>query len=327
MTLLLSRNDVLQLLTMPDVIETVTQAHIAMAKGEVVMPVRLTLRYDDRPSELEAMPAAITSLPALGMKVITFVGTNSERGIPAIHALVALLDADTGHPLAIMDGGSITAFRTGAASAMATRVLAKTDTRTLAIAGAGVQGSSHLEAMLAVRPFEHVFVVDRDASRLATFVAEHQARFPNVSIQAAGSVREAVADADVIVLVTTSAEPILEWGWIKPGAHINGVGSHSPDTHEMTSEVITNVKLIVDSRDANLKECGDILMAIEEGVFSAEQVETEIGQVLAGQKPGRTSDDEVTLYKSGGLALQDVATAHLVYSRACQQGIGTTFEF
>jgi ornithine cyclodeaminase len=325
--LLLSREDVQQLLAIEDAIEVVAEAHLAMARDEVVMPVRLTMRYDERPSELEAMPAYIRSLPALGLKVIEYVGTNPARGLPAISALTVLLDPDDGRPLAILEASSITATRTAAASAVATRLLAREATQTLAIIGAGVQARRHLAAMLAVRPFTVVRIYNRTPERLAAFMGEARTTHPHLDIQPANSVREAVTGADVVVTATSCPTPLLFWADLSPGAHINAIGSHSPDTRELATDVVCNARRIVDSRAASLKEAGDFLIPIHEGALTPEEVDIEIGQVAAGLRPGRQRSDEVTLYKSGGVALQDVATAHLVYTKARERGLGTEFQF
>jgi alanine dehydrogenase len=327
MVLLLSRSDVEQLLDMDDTIAAMTAAHSALAKGEVVMPVRLTLRYDDRPSELEAMPAHIGSMPALGMKLIDYVGTNTARGMPAIHALIVVLDPDDGKPLAIMDGTYVTAVRTAAASGVATRHLARDDARRLAVVGTGVQANSHIEAMLAVRPFDHVRVAGRTSAKAEAFAATWRAARPGLRIDACSGVEEAVRGADVVVTATSSPEPILEWPWLAPGAHVNAIGSHSPDTRELTTEVVQRARVFVDSREAMLTECGDFLIPIARGELTPTVVDDEIGEVVAGLKPGRRSADEVTLYKSGGIAVQDVATGKLVYDRARERGIGLPFDF
>jgi ornithine cyclodeaminase/alanine dehydrogenase-like protein (mu-crystallin family) len=327
MTLLLARADVQRVLDIEDAIEALTAAHVAQARGEVVMPVRLTMRYDERPSELEAMPAYVGSLPALGVKVIEYVGTNAARGLPAITALIVLFDPDDGRPQAVIEGSYITATRTAAASALATRLLAREDASVLAIAGPGVQGRRHLDAMLAVRPFCEVRIAGRGLGRAEAFVADGRAAYPEVRFSVASSAAQAVAGADVVVTATTSPEPILRWSDLDPGTHINAIGSHSPDTRELATDLVVNARRFVDSRDANLKECGDFLLAIAEGALSPADIGVEIGQVAAGLRPGRTTASEVTLYKSGGIALQDVATAHLVYQRARERGLGVEFEF
>ena len=329
MVLLLSADDVRQVLDFPSAIEAVAEAHMAHARGKVVMPVRLSMAWDERPSEMEAMPAYLGGPPghdAFGVKLITYVGTNTARGIPAIHAVIVLFDPDDGRPIAIMDGRYSTAVRTAAASALATRLLAREGARVLAIAGAGVQGRTHLEAILAVRPLEAVRVVDSDRSRAEEMVREATAAHPSMSVTVEDSVRQAVQQADVIVTSTTSASPILEWDWIAPGTHVNAIGSHSPGVRELATEVVTRSRIVVDSREAALKEAGDFLIPIREGALTADAVGTELGQVAAGLRPGRKERDEVTLYKSCGIALQDVAVARLVYERARDRGIGHAVE-
>jgi alanine dehydrogenase len=322
MALILSRDDVQHVLTMSDVIDALEQAHAAMARGQVVMPVRLTMVYDDQRSVLGAMPACIQSEEALGIKVITNRPANGEQGLPAIHALIALFDYATGVPLAIMDGAYITAVRTGAASGMATRHLAREDAQSLAILGAGVQGYSHLDAMLAVREVTDIRIHNRTRGRAEQLAESAKEKAPGATVRVVDTEREAVDGADIIVAVTAASEPIIEWSWLKAGTHINGVGSHSPKARELPTEVVVNSRIVVDSIAANLSECADIMLPIEEGRLSAEQVDTEIGHVVAGIKPGRRSSDEVTLYKSVGIGLQDVATARLVYQRAKAQGVG-----
>jgi alanine dehydrogenase len=327
LVLVLSAADVRRVLDMPSAIEAVREAHIAHATGQVVMPVRLSMAWDERPSEMEAMPAFLGNVPAFGVKLITYVGTNASRGLPAISAVIVLFDPDDGHPIAVMDGAVVTATRTAAASALATRLLAREDTRVLAIAGAGVQGRSHLRAMLEARAFESVRVVDDDRARAEAFVREAVAEHPSLDVRVAGSVREAVDGADVIVTATTSPTPILEWDWIAPGTHVNAIGSHSPGVRELAADVVSHARIVVDSRESALKEAGDFLIAIRDGALSAERIDVELGQVAAGLRPGRESRDEVTLYKSCGIALQDVGTAKLVLDRATAAGIGTEVAF
>lgn len=329
MVLVLSADDVRRVLDFPSAIAAVTEAHVAHARGQVVMPVRLSMAWDERPSEMEAMPAYLGGPPgqdAFGVKLITYVGTNTARGIPAIHAVIVLFDPDDGRPIAIMDGRYSTAVRTAAASALATKLLAREDASVLAVAGAGVQGRSHLEAILAVRPIEVVRVVDSDRSRAEEMVREVTTAHPSLLVQVDDTVRQAVQGADVIVTATTSLSPILEWAWIAPGTHVNAIGSHSPGVRELATEVVARSRIVVDSREAALKEAGDFLIPIREGAMTADAVGTELGQVAAGLRPGRSGRVEVTLYKSCGIALQDVAMARLVYGRARERGIGHAVE-
>lgn len=326
MVLVLSAEMVRSVLDFPAAISALSDAHVAHARGDVVMPVRLSMAYDDRPSELEAMPAYLGVGPAFGVKLITYIGTNVARGIPAIHAVIVLFDPDIGRPILIMDGRYSTAVRTAAASALATRLLSRDDSRVLAVIGAGVQGQSHVEGVLHVRPIETVRIHDADPSRARAMAEGIAAAHPSLVVETTASVQEAVAAANIICTCTTSATPILEWDWIAPGSHINAIGAHSPGTRELATDVVTRSQIVVDSRDAALKEAGDFLIPIAEGRFEASRIDTELGQVAAGMRPGRRDQDAVTLYKACGVALQDVAIAQLVMKRAVQQGIGTTVE-
>jgi alanine dehydrogenase len=326
MVLVLSADAVQSMLDFPSAIAALSDAHIAHAQGKVVMPVRLSMAYDDRPSELEAMPAYLGSGPAFGVKLITYIGTNLARGIPAIHAVIVLFDPDTGRPILLMDGRHSTAVRTAAASALATRLLAREESRVLAVIGAGVQGRSHLEAILHVRPIETVRVYDPEMSRAQAMADEAHRAHASLDVQASTSVREAVEGAAIICTCTTSVTPILEWSWLAPGSHINAIGAHSPHARELSSDVVVRSQIVVDSREAALKEAGDFLIPISEGRLPATRIETELGQVAAGMAPGRQDAKGVTLYKACGIALQDVAMAQLCLERATRLGVGSTVD-
>ncbi len=327
MVLVLSAEMVQGLLDFPSAIEALSDAHAAHARGEVVMPVRLSMAYDDRPSELEAMPAYLGAGPAFGVKLITYVGTNVARGIPAIHAVIVLFDPDNGRPVLFMDGRHSTAVRTAAASAVATRLLSRPESRVLAVIGAGVQGQSHIEGMLQVRPIEAIRIHDSDAARASALADCVRAAHPGVAVETPLSVADAVVGADIVCTCTSSATPIIEWDWLALGAHINAIGAHSPRARELSSEVVARAQIVVDSRDAALKEAGDFLIPIAEGRLEAHRIDTELGQIAAGIRPGRRDEAVVTLYKACGIALQDVAIAQLVMQRAVARGIGATVEF
>jgi ornithine cyclodeaminase/alanine dehydrogenase-like protein (mu-crystallin family) len=233
-----------------------------------------------------------------------------------------LLDPATGVPLAILEAGYLTGVRTAAASGVATDLLARKDAHELAILGAGVQGRHHLAAMLAVRPIERVRVFDVRRENAEGYCREMQPT-TSATLQVAGSAEEAIRGADVIVATSTTRDPIVELPWLQPGVHINGVGAHTPDTRELAGEVVAKARVVVDSREAALKEAGDLLAPVATGLVSAEQLSDELGEVITGAKPGRTSPDQITLYKSVGIALQDMAVAKLVYDRALEAGVGT----
>lgn len=320
MALILSKHDVEQLIMIDELIDVIARAQVALSVGTAIMPLRLTATLPES-REQNLMPAWLGD-DGFGFKSVTFFPSNGRHGLPAVLAIVVLLDPDTGRPLAIMDGTSLTALRTAAASAVATRALANDDTTTLALVGAGVQAKSHLLAMTAVRPIHFVKVAARTYASAGRFVAENHSKVPDVRLEPTESVREAVQEADLICTVTTSSQPVLKADWLRPGCHINAVGAHSPSSREIDSATMRTARVVGDSREAIFAECGDCLIPIAEGIFDAGHVSDEIGEVLAGVKPGRKSAADITVYQSCGLAVQDVAAAHLVYGKARAQGVG-----
>ena len=320
--LVLTREDVESLLSMSECIDVIDQAQREFSAGNVVMPVRLTTSVPERGNHL-AMPALLPGMSAFGIKCITIFPTNPTRGAPTLWGIAVLNDPDNGAVLAIMDAAYLTAVRTPAASAVATRALANPDASELAIVGAGVQAGTHLWGMTEVRPIARVRVAGATLEESEQFVATHAPRYPGVEISPAGSPEEAIRGADIVCTVTPSVEPTMRLEWLKPGCHVNGVGSHSPGAREVDGETMAAARVVVDSRDANLRECGDCMIPIAEGLFGPEHVSDEIGEVLAGTKAGRTSPEQITVYQSVGLAIQDIAAAKLVYDRAVQKGVGT----
>ncbi len=287
------------LLRIEDVIPAMERALADFSSGTVVQPVRTMLPIAEHQGFLGLMPAYTGS--ALGTKLVAFYPRNME--VPTHHATILLFRPETGELLVTMDGRLITEVRTAAVSAVATDRLARYDASVLAIIGSGVQARSHLEALRLVRNFREVRVWS--PRRAAAFAAEH-------GVVAAASAEEAVRGADVVVTATTSQTPVLSGEWLSPGVHINAVGAPRPAWRELDDGVLRRARVYVDSREAAMKESGDVLAAGE--------VLAEIGEVVAGAKPGRRSDEEVTLFKSVGLAVEDVATAELVYRKALLGG-------
>jgi alanine dehydrogenase len=324
-TLVLARHDVEQLLHMDDCIDAMRLAHVQFSAGRAVMPVRLTAVFHDA-GLLRAMPAWLDDGPALGMKSITNFRGNPARGLPAILATMLLYDAETGELIAVMDGVQLTNVRTAAASAVATQALARPGSTRLALLGAGVQAAGHLEAMTRVLALEHVTVVARSRDSAERFATDQAARYPGLTIRAVETAAAALAGADVVCTVSSAREPIVTPGLLEPGAHVNAVGSHAPTIREIDGEVMRTARVIVDSREAALSECGDCLLPIGDGVFGSEHVSDELGDVLAGTRPGRRTADEITIYQSCGIAVQDLAAATIVYDRARSRGVGTDVE-
>jgi alanine dehydrogenase len=286
-----------QLLRMEDVILAMEQAIAAFSSGMVVQPVRTMVPVAEHQGFLGLMPAYTGG--ALGAKLVAFYPQNT--GVPTHHAIIQLFRPETGEPLITMDGRLITEVRTAAVSAVATKYLARPDASVLAILGSGVQARSHLEALRLVRNFQEVRV----------WSPRHAVAFAReFGIHAAISAEEAVRGADVIVTATTSRTPVLRGTWLSPGAHINAVGAARPDWRELDDDVLRHASLYVDSREAAGTESGDVIAA------GVERVVGEIGAVVTGVTRGRQSLDEITLFKSVGLAVEDVATADLVYHKA-----------
>jgi alanine dehydrogenase len=323
--LVLSEKDVQRLAAVDELIPVLEQAHIQYSLGKAVMPVRLVVPLPQIEGRITSMPAYLDEDKSLGMKVVTYFPNNPKQGQPAILATVMLFSTDTGKMIAAMDGNYITAVRTACASAMATKVLANPDTSVLGVVGAGVQARAHIRALMQIRPITEINVYDIFEASARQLQADLETEI-GVKIHVAGSPREAVVGADLLVTVTTAKEPILKAEWLKPGIHINAVGSHRPDLREIDGATLAAAKIVVDSREAIMAECGDILLAIQEKAITAESVHAEIGEVLAGKKSGRNGRQERTIYKAVGIAIQDVATAHLIYRKALAQNVGTHIE-
>jgi thiomorpholine-carboxylate dehydrogenase len=265
--------------------------------GRVIQPVRSMLVIEEGQRYLGVMPAAAQG--AMGLKLVSFYPSNADRGIPTHHAMIVLMRPDTGEPLAAMDGGLVTEMRTAAVSAAVTRALAPSDSRVLALLGSGVQAGAHFEALKRVRSFAEVRVWSR--------TPEHARRFASGrGAIASESVRSAVNDADIIVAATNAREPILRGEWVKPGAHVNAVGAARPNWRELDDELMASCVVVVDSREAVMKESGDVIL-------SNAPIYAEVGEVFAGLKPRPPS--VTTVFKSVGLAVEDMAAAKLVYER------------
>ena len=325
MPLILSRAQVRELLDMRDAIGAVERGLVEFSAGQAVMPVRVTTQVPAHGGIVLGMPAFLGQTNALGTKIVTVYKNNPGKGLPTILAVVVVNDPETGKVEAIMDGGYLTAVRTAAASAVGTKYLANPDARVVGILGAGVQGESHLWAMTEVAKIERVVVYNRTRAKAERFKEEMGKRF-GVPIEVLANEEAVCRTSDILVLATTAVEPITRREWLKPGAHVNAVGSHAPGARELDGETVAAARVVVDSRDANLAESGDLLIPMKDGKIDQAHFADEIGEVAAGTKPGRRSKDEITIFKSVGIAVEDVATANLVYQRAKEKGVGTQVE-
>lgn len=322
---LLTEAHVTALLPLADLITSMETALARFSAGEVLQPVRSVLSVGPTKAYFGLMPAYVADPPQLGAKIVTVFGENHRRGLPSHLATILLLDPDTGALVALMDGRYITEARTAAVSAVSARHMARPDAATLAILGSGVQARSHLEALAAVRPIRQVRVWSPTTASRERFVAEMSGHVP-AALTAAASAEAAVRDADIVVLVTSSPTPVVEAAWVAPGAHVISVGACRPEQREMAPALVAGGRLVVDSRAAALVESGDVVLGIAEGRFGAAHIAGELGDVVRGALPGRTSAGEITIFKSLGMAVEDVAAADLVYRRALESGAGTQLE-
>lgn len=324
MPILLSENDVRSVLTMDDLIECMQAALAQFSTGHVRQPLRAVAEIPPHQAFFAVMPGFIEDPPALGAKLVTVYGGNAAQGLPSHLATIVLLDPATGELRALMDGRFITEARTAAVSAVSVRLLARHDAARLAIIGSGVQARSHLEAIGRVRTLGDVRVWSPNAGRCAAFVREMQARV-SIPIRAAASAREAVDGADIIVLATAAREPVVHGAWVADGTHICAVGACRPDQREMDTALVARARLFVDSRTGALNEAGDIVGPVREGAIDEAHIAGELGALAAGSIEGRTTDREVTIFKSLGMAVEDMAAAHLAYGRAAARGLGRGF--
>jgi ornithine cyclodeaminase/alanine dehydrogenase len=321
MPLLLTREDVMSVLDMPACMDAVEKAFAEMANGTAVLPLRIAITPPDGLALY--MPAYLKEMGALACKVVTVYKKNPERfSMPTTIGKVLLQNPESGEVVCIMDGGYLTAVRTGAASGVATRYLARAGKGQVAgIFGAGVQARMQLWAVAVARELSGATVFDVSGEAADAFIAEMGPKL-DLDITRAGSPDE-ILSADIICTATSSPTPVFDGAGLRDGMHINGIGSHTPGARELDTEAVRRSKLVGDSREACFTEAGDIMIPIEEGAFDETHFYAELGEVVTGKKQGRADEEEITLFKSNGLAIQDAAAAKLVYDRAVQGGIGS----
>ena len=324
MPLLLNREDVMSVLDMKSCMEVVEKAVGELAKGTAEMPLRINIKPPDGLSLY--MPAFLQEMGALAIKVVTVYKNNPSRfNMPVIYGKVLLQNPETGDVICIMDGGYLTAVRTGAGSGVATKYLAREDkNQTVGIFGAGVQARTQLWAVTIAREISKAFVYDISDEAADNFVQEMSNKLNIEVIKTTNPGR--LLETNIICTATSAPEPLFSGSDIKEGTHINGIGSHTPNARELDTEIIKRSKFIGDSRTACFNEAGDIMIPLKEGAIDQSHFHAELGEVIVGKKPGRADDSEITLFKSNGLAIQDVATAKLVHTRAVEAGIGTEIE-
>jgi ornithine cyclodeaminase/alanine dehydrogenase-like protein (mu-crystallin family) len=321
MAILLTDSDVRKALPIAGLVDVMERALASFSSGQVNQPVRSSVHVDKQQAFFGVMPAYLSTPPALGAKLVTVFAGNAAKGLPALYATIVLLDPETGALAAIMDGRYITAARTAAVSAVAVRHLSRTNSYVLAILGSGVQARSHAEALCGIKLFQEVRVWSPTPEHVARFVSEASA-LVQPPVRTAASAKDAVRGADVIVLATSSAVPVIQSDWIAPGALVISLGAHEPGMREMDPALTARARVIVDSRAAALVEAGDIVQGIREGHFTKAHIAAELGEVILGRVPGRRTNEEIVIFKSLGMAVEDVAAAQLVFAHARGQGIG-----
>ncbi len=325
---ILSAADVRQALTMLEAIDIVADAFAQLSSSEAVVPLRVPIHMHRHNATTFFMPAYLSKTDALAVKIVSVHNNNPAHDLPLIHAVVTVIDAEPGQPVAIMDGSYLTALRTGAVSGAATRALARAEATVAAIFGAGVQGRTQLLAISAVRRLDRVYIFDSDPERAMAFIQEMRGQ-PGIPehLHVAVSPEQAVREADIICTATTSRMPVYHGDDVKPGAHIYGVGAYTPEMQENDEVLLQRAsKIVVDSYSGALAEAGDLLIAIERGVIQEADIYGELGEITSGKKPGREREEEITFFKSVGSAVQDASVAHAILHRATEGHLGTEVE-
>ncbi len=324
--LVIDRDEVRRLLPMAACIEVMETALRTLAEGGAVQPLRSLMRLPGQKGILGMMPACTQEPPATAIKVVTVFPGNHGTEFDSHQGAVLLFDDQRGQLLAVAEAAEITAIRTAAVSALATRLLARPDAGDLALLGSGVQARTHLEALSLVRPLRRVRVWSPNAQHRQSFAKREDERY-SFPVEAAQSARQAVRDADLICTVSFARQPIFEADWIAPGAHINAVGSSTPKAREVDSQTMARSRFFVDRRESTLNESGDFLIPKSEGLVDDSHIQGEVGELLLGRCLGRTTESEITLFKSLGLGVEDAAAVHHVYHQARKEGLGTAVPF
>lgn len=323
--LILTADEVRQALPMREAIEAMKHAYASLSDGKADAPLRTRLPIPPHNGLALFMPAYVQTdeTEALAVKIVSIHPENPSHGLPYIHAAVVVLEANTGRAVALLEGGSLTAIRTGAGSGAAMDLLARKDSRTVAIFGAGVQGRTQLEAACAVREIESAWVYDANRESAEKFASEMagRGRVPK-DLRVAESPAQAAKEADIICTATTSTHPVFTDADVKSGAHISAIGSYTPEMQEVPAETVARAKVVVDSRSATLAETGDLLKPMQTGLFDESHIHGELGEIVLGRKSGRVSETEITYFKSVGIAVQDAMAAQLALRNAEKMGLG-----
>ncbi len=323
--LIVNQSEVIDLLPMTECLDVMAEALKTLALGDAILPLRPVLWLPEKVGALGMMPAYLGNIATMGIKVVAVFPGNHGTEFDSHIGTVLIFETQHGQLLAMVDASEITAIRTAGVSGVATRLLARADADDLAILGSGVQAASHLAAMLVARPIRRVRIWSRNADHARRF-AESASKKHGLTVEVMPSAQSAVEGASIICTTTAATTPILHGDWIVPGAHINAVGSSVAFTRELDTTAVVKSRLFVDRRESTLNEAGDFLMPKKEGAITDDHILGEIGELLIGKVQGRQSPDEITLFKSLGLAVEDIAAAHHIYRRALETGRGTSVE-
>jgi len=324
---ILTKEDVRLALPMREAIEAMKEAYRQLSAGMASVPLRTRIEVTDREGVALFMPALLHTTGDLAIKIVSVFPQNIQRELPTIHAVVVAIDPDTGRPLALIEGGSLTAIRTGAASGAATDLLARSGARGVAIFGSGVQARTQLEAVCSVRDIEEACVYSIDTEGARAFAEEMAGVGPIPhQINVAGNPIEALAMADVICTATTSPTPVFSGRDLRAGTHINAVGAYTQEMQELDEHAVAQAYVVVDSREAVLAEAGDLMIPIQKGLIREDHIRAELGEIVSGDAQGRSTEDQITLFKSVGVAVQDAAAAGLALRRAEELGLGQVVE-
>jgi ornithine cyclodeaminase len=324
--LIVNQSEVKRLLPMAECIEVMAEAMKTLARGQAILPLRPVMWLPEKAGALGMMPAYMGDLQIMGLKVVSVFPGNHGTEYDSHMGAVMLFETKHGQPLAIMDATEITAIRTAAVSSVATRLLARDCAGDLAILGSGTQARTHLEAMLLCREIHRVRVWSRNPENGRQF-AERESQRHNITVEFMSTVQAAIQGADIICTTTSSPDPILPGKYLSSGAHINAVGSSVPFARELDTEAVVKSRLFVDRRESIVNEAGDFLIPKKEGAIGDSHIQGEIGELLLGKVRGRKSEEEMTLFKSLGLAVEDLASANHIYKKAIARGVGILVEF
>jgi len=320
--IILSTNDVAELLPMGEAIEIVGAAMVEVAEGNTTLPLRSIIPVGDG-NFMGMMPGVMQDPACYGIKLVSLFPNNPKFGFSSHQGAMVMFEAEHGAATAMMNSDLLTAIRTSAASGVATRSLARVDSTKLTIIGTGEQAQHHLDAMVEVRPITAVVIAGRSLESADTLVKKSRQKYGQINFLTTTDIQQAVSDADIICTVTAADEPLLFGKWVKPGTHLNIVGSSIPSKREIDTELVVRSKLFVDYRISTMAQAGEVILAIEENKITNSHILVEIGEVIAGSAPGRKSDEEITLYRSLGVAAQDLAAAYYVVEQAKKRGMGT----